>query len=292
MQTLMRAMRTSKISMLMALKRSAMMVLLSVYFVFALMLGSAQSAISAEERPVNFIFLVDVSGSMVMKSTMVTAPNGTQITLFEALREALKQIVNDRRLIGAKSRISFITFGTQITEKSSWPEQLQADSDRETLISRITDPVELQADKHGDTYMGGALDAALTKANQLYSQQDPCTTTFIIMLTDGWDEPPKGAQHQVRSVAAQIVAKEKQIQSKLGVNTWQVAVVGLQRLPDRKAGTTTAAELAKLLGGTFLDVSKEGGGSVSERIFLSLKRTVEGLKGDIKFVGTPPEGAE
>ncbi len=270
--------------------RSSLVALLTLICVFTAI--CPQPSICAEERPVNFIFLVDVSGSMVMKSTMVTAANGSQVTLFEALRDALKQIVNDRRLIGAKSRVSFITFGTQITEKSTWPEQVQADSDRETLIARITDVTELQADKHGDTYMGGALNAALTKANQLYSQQDPCTTTFIIMLTDGWDEPPKGAQHQVKAVAAQIVAKEKQIQSKLGVNTWQVAVVGLQRLPDRKAGTTTAAELAKLLGGTFLDVSKEGGGSVSERIFLSLKRTVESLKGDIKYVGTPSDGTD
>lgn len=43
-----------------------------------------------EERPVNFIFLIDVSGSMLYKSEMVKAVDGSQVTLFEALRQALE----------------------------------------------------------------------------------------------------------------------------------------------------------------------------------------------------------
>ena len=82
---------------------------------FALLLCPAYAA---EERPVNFIFLIDVSGSMVLKSTMVTAADGTQVTLFEALRQALKQVAADPRLMNPKSRISFVTFGTKITEKT------------------------------------------------------------------------------------------------------------------------------------------------------------------------------
>lgn len=68
----------------------------------------------------------------------------------------------------------------------------------------IQSPEALSADKHGDTYMGGALALALQKANQMYSDTDPCTTTFIVMLTDGWDEPPAGATVKVRTVTGDL----------------------------------------------------------------------------------------
>ena len=240
-------------------------------------------ALAAEDRPVNFIFLIDVSGSMVLKSTMVTAADGTQVTLFEALRQALKQVAEDERLINQKSRISFITFGTKITEKSDWPTKLETADDRQTLIKVIQSPDSLTADKHGDTYMGGALALALQKANQMYSETDPCTTTFIVMLTDGWDEPPAGAAIKVRNVATDLAKKESAILNKVGINTWKVLVIGLQRLPDKKAGTTTAKELANLLGGDFIDVTKQAGNTVSERIFLALKSQVEQLKGQLSL---------
>ncbi|HEY9714412.1 MAG TPA: vWA domain-containing protein, partial [Chroococcales cyanobacterium] len=236
------------------------------------------------------IFLIDVSGSMLSRSTMVKAQDGSQITLFEALRQALEQVAQDPRLIGAKSRISFITFGTKITEKTNWPAQIQSDKDRQALIGMIHSPAELDADKHGDTYMGGAISQALNKANEMYSQADPCTTTFIVMLTDGWDEPPAGATIKVKTVATQLAAKQRQVLAQLGVKTWQVLVIGLQRLPDRKAGTTTAKELAELLGGGFIDVTKQAGGTVSERIFLALKEQVEALKGQLKVAATSTSG--
>jgi len=236
---------------------------------------------AAEERPVNFIFLIDVSGSMVLKSTMVTASDGSQVTLFESLRQALKQVAADERLINPKSRISFITFGTKITEKTDWPSKLETAEDRQSLLRVIQSPEALSADKHGDTYMGGALALALQKANQLYSETDPCTTTFIVMLTDGWDEPPPGAAVKVRDISAQLTKKQNEIFKKVGIKTWKVLVIGLQRLPDRKAGTTTAKELAEMLGGDFIDVTKQAGGTVSERIFLSLKSQVEQLKGQL-----------
>jgi hypothetical protein len=237
--------------------------------------------LAAEERPVNFIFLIDVSGSMVLKSTMVTAADGTQVTLFEALRQALKQVAEDPRLINPKSRISFLTFGTKITDKTDWPSKLERSDDRQALLKVIQSPEALSADKHGDTYMGGALALALQKANQMYSEADPCTTTFIVMLTDGWDEPPAGATIKVRDVANDLTTKQKQIFKKVGIKTWKVLVIGLQRLPDKKAGTTTAKELANLLGGEFIDVTKQSGGTVSQRIFLALKSQVEQLKGQL-----------
>lgn len=236
---------------------------------------------AAEERPVNFIFLIDVSGSMVLKSTMVTAADGTQVTLFESLRQALKQVAADERLINPKSRISFITFGTKITEKTDWPSKLETLEDRQSLLKVIQSPDSLSADKHGDTYMGGALALALQKANQMYSDADPCTTTFIVMLTDGWDEPPPGATVKVRDVASELTKKQNDIFKKVGIKTWKVLVIGLQRLPEKKAGTTTAKELADMLGGGFIDVTKQAGGTVSERIFLSLKSQVEQLKGQL-----------
>jgi hypothetical protein len=237
--------------------------------------------LAAEERPVNFIFLIDVSGSMVLKSTMVTAADGTQVTLFESLRQALKQVAADERLINPKSRISFITFGTKITEKTDWPSKLETPEDRQSLLKVIQSPDSLSADKHGDTYMGGALALALQKANQMYSDADPCTTTFIVMLTDGWDEPPPGATVKVRDVASELTKKQNEIFKKVGIKTWKVLVIGLQRLPEKKAGTTTAKELADMLGGGFIDVTKQAGGTVSERIFLSLKSQVEQLKGQL-----------
>lgn len=243
-----------------------------------------------EERPVNFIFLIDVSGSMLYKSEMVKAADGSQVTLFEALRQALEQIVQDPRLINAKSQTSFITFGTKVTEKTEWPSKISSDKDRQTLISMIHSPDQLSADKHGDTYMGGALSQALQKANSLFSDADPCTTTFIVMLTDGWDEPPPGATIKVRSVASELSQKQRQMLSKLGVKTWQVLVIGLQTLPDRKAGTTTAKELAEILGGGFIDVTKQAGGTVSERIFLALKQQVEALKGQLNVAQSSASG--
>jgi len=254
----------------------------AVFAILSLLIFSSFSpAFAEEERPTNFIFLLDVSGSMLYKSEMVPAAGGQKVFLFEALRQALEQIVQDPRLIGPKSKACVITFGTQVTEKSDWPQQLLTDQDRQKLVQLIQSPEALQADKHGDTYMGGALTMALEKANKMYANSDPCTTTYIVMLTDGWDEPPPGAQIKARDAAAKFVARSKEIQQKLGVKTWQSLVIGLQNLPDRKAGTTTARELAALLDGGFIDVTKQAGGTVSEKIFLALKKTVESLKGEI-----------
>jgi hypothetical protein len=240
----------------------------------------AQAA-EERERPVNFVFLVDVSGSMVMKSTMVKGPDGKDITLFEALRSALKQMVEDSRLIGPASQVSFITFGTAITEKADWPNKLGDPALRAQLVSKIVSPETLAADKHGDTYMGGALYAAVEKARAMAKEGDACTMTFIVMFTDGWDEPPAGAPHKVRDVSKQILLEKRIAKEKVGVDTWQTRVVGLQRLPDSKAGTTTAKELATLIGGEFIDVNSQSGGTVSDRIFAALKKTVESLKGEI-----------
>lgn len=239
-------------------------------------------AAEERERPVNFVFLVDVSGSMVMKSTMVKGPDGKDITLFEALRSALKQMVEDSRLIGPASQVSFITFGTAITEKADWPNKLGDPALRAQLVNKIASPETLSADKHGDTYMGGALYAAVEKARAMAKEGDACTMTFIVMFTDGWDEPPAGAPHKVRDVSKQILLEKRIAKEKVGVDTWQTRVVGLQRLPDSKAGTTTAKELATLIGGEFIDVNSQSGGTVSDRIFAALKKTVESLKGEIK----------
>ncbi len=243
-----------------------------------------------EERPVNFIFLIDVSGSMISPRTMVPSGSGGQITLFEALRQALKQIVEDERLICARSKVSFITFGTNVTEKTDWPLSLATPADRQSLSCRIASAEQLQADKHGDTYMAGALDQAYSKAGQMVSKTEPCTTTFIIMLTDGWDEPPKGASLHVKDVAQKIIARQKELRTTLGVNTWQVRVVGLQRLPDKKAGTTTACQLAHMLGGEFLDVTRQGGETVAQRIFLALKKTVADLQGQVELAALDKGG--
>jgi hypothetical protein len=94
----------------------------------------------------------------------------------------------------------------------------------------------------------------------------------------------------VQDAAAKYVARSREIQKKLGVKTWQALVIGLQNLPDRKAGTTTARELASLLDGEFIDVTKQAGGTVSEKIFHALKQTVEGLKGEIKLAGKDAGG--
>ncbi len=85
---------------------------------------------------------------------MVTAADGTQVTLFEALRQALKQVAEDPRLINPKSRISFITFGTKITEKTDWPSKLETAEDRQSLLKVIQSPDALNADKHGGYLYG------------------------------------------------------------------------------------------------------------------------------------------
>src|SRR5215471_6484157 len=239
-------------------------------------------AADESDRHANFVFLIDVSGSMVSKSTMVASADGQQIKLFEALRQALKQIIEDERLISEKSRICFVTFGTKISEKSTWPSQLESPALRQKLLEKIQSPQELEADKHGDTYMAGALNLAYEKAKQLSATGDPCTTTFIVMLTDGWDEPPAGAPLKIRPVASRLLAKQRELESRLGVNTWQMRVIGLQKLPERKTGTTTASQLADLIGGEFIDVAQQEGDSVPDRIFAALKRTIEGLKGELR----------
>ena len=223
---------------------------------------------------------------MLYPSEYVTQSDGSKIALFEALRQALKQIVQDRRLIGDRGRACFITFGTKITEKSDWPTRVATEVNRRKLLTMIDSPDELSADKHGDTYMAGALSLALQRANQLYSESDPCTTTFVVMLTDGWDEPPTGTTLKVRDVASRLLVRAKELQSKVGVKTMQVLVVGLQNLPNRKAGTTTARELADLLDGSFIDVTRQSGGTVSEKIFSALKQTVGSLRGNIKIASS------
>jgi Mg-chelatase subunit ChlD len=239
--------------------------------------GDAQTT----ERPINFIFLVDVSGSMVSKRTMVTGVGGKEITLFEALRDALRAIIADDRVLPANSKVSFITFGTAIEPKSDWPSGVSSKEDREQLIAHVSNSAELQADKHGDTYMAGALDSAYTKVQDFTQGADPCATTFVVMMTDGWDEPPPGAKLKVRDVARTFVQKQRALTEKLGVNTLQVRVIGLQRLPDRKAGTTTARELATILGGDFLDVTTQGGSTVATRIFRAVQKTISDLRAKI-----------
>ncbi len=243
----------------------------------------------SDERPANFVFLLDVSGSMVSARTQVKSADGSNVTLFEALRQALQQIVKDDRLLSPKSKVAFITFGTAITEKSDWPNSVTTSEERKALLSKIASATELQADKHGDTYMAGGLEAAYARAEQFAKDSPSCTSTFIVMLTDGWDEPPANASYKVADEAAKFIAKENELKQRLGVNTWQVRVVGLQRLPDKKAGTTTAAEVAKLLGGSFLDVSKEQTGTIAERIYAALKQTIAELQGEIELAaaGTP-----
>jgi hypothetical protein len=162
---------------------------------------------SAEVRPANFVFLVDVSGSMLSKKTMVPGADGQPITLFEALRTALRQIVMDERLLTPQSKVAFVTFGTAVNEKDAWPAKLDQPESRSALVAKISSPDELQADKHGDTYMAGALDKAYQKATELSAESEPCTTCFIIMLTDGWDEPPAGAPLHIRDIAAKVVHK-------------------------------------------------------------------------------------
>ncbi|MBX9720663.1 MAG: VWA domain-containing protein, partial [Candidatus Obscuribacterales bacterium] len=233
-----------------------------------------------DERPANFVFLLDVSGSMVSARTQVKAADGSNVTLFEALRQALEQIVKDDRLVSPKSKVAFITFGTAITEKNDWPSSLATSEERKSLLTKIASAAELQADKHGDTYMAGGLEAAYARAEQFAKDSASCTSTFIVMLTDGWDEPPANASYKVADEAAKFIAKQNELKQKLGVNTWQVRVVGLQRLPDKKAGTTTAAEVAKLLGGSFLDVSKEQSGTIADRIYAALKQTIAELQGE------------
>lgn len=240
---------------------------------------------SASDKPVNFIFLVDVSGSMVSKSTMVTDGSGGTITLFEALRKAVQNIVSDSRLIKQGSRISFITFGTTVSEKSDWPTSITTDEDRTKLVQLIGDPTALSADRKGDTYMGGALNQALVRADNFLLKSDPCTTTFIMMLTDGWDEPPAAAQYKAADVAQQIVRKKETIKRKVGIDTWQTAVIGLKRLPTSKVGTTTAAQLSKMINGTFLDITQEKGKSVSDQIYLALSKILENQRGTFSFPG-------
>lgn len=250
----------------------------------------SQSSIDySQERPANFVFLVDVSGSIISPRTMVKAKDGSSITLFEALRQALKQIVQDERLLGPKSKIAFITFGTAVTEKSDWPTSLSSSKDRALLLEKISSSTELAADKHGDTYMAGGLEAAYNRALEFAKDSEPCTSTFIVMLTDGWDEPPAGATLNISNEAKKFQDKEKELKQKLGVNTWQMRVVGLQRLPEKKQGTTTAAELSKLLGGEFLDVSKAETGTVGERIYAAMKKTISELRGQIDL---PAEGSQ
>lgn len=246
----------------------------------------APASATATDKPVNFIFLVDVSGSMVSKTTIVTDAAGNKITLFEALRGAVRNIVSDGELIKQGSRVSFITFGTNVVEKTAWPATISSEEDRTRLVTLIDTPAELSADRKGDTYMGGGLNQALAKANEFVSKSDPCTTTFIMMLTDGWDEPPKDAKYNVRDIAKQFVARKEEIKNKVGIDTWQVAIIGLKSLPRIKEGTTTAAELSGLLGATFLDVTQEKGRSVSEKIATALGKIISNQRGTFTLVST------
>ena len=221
---------------------------------------------------------------MVSRTTMVTDSSGAKITLFESLRQAIRDIVSDKRLIKEGSRLCFITFGTKVEEKKTWPESISSDKDRQKLIDLIEDQSTLKADRIGDTYMGGALSLALAKAIQFRNQSDPCTTNFILMLTDGWDEPPKDAKYDVREVARKVVSGQKEVKEKIGIDTWQIAVIGLKQLPKMKEGTTTAEELATLLNGTFLDVTREKGKSVSSKIYAGLSKILLNQRGRLTLV--------
>lgn len=271
-------------------------IFLALFFVFVSFyacsrpVSAQESGLSySEDRPANFVFLLDVSGSIVSPRTMVKAKDGSSITLFEALRQSLLQMVRDERLLSPNSKVGFVTFGTSVTEKKEWPSSLAAKENRDLLLAKIASATELSADKHGDTYMAGGLAQAFETAERFMKDSAPCTSTFVIMLTDGWDEPPAGARYNIKDEAARFRNKQDDLKRKLGTNTWQIRVIGLQRLPDKKAGTTTASEVAKLLGGEFLDVSKSESGTIAERIYAAMKKTIAELKGqiDLPVQGSP-----
>ena len=108
--------------------------LLFAVAVSLLVIASLRGVIAQPQKEgitTNFIFLIDVSGSMLFDSTTpVTTAEGERITLFEALRKALIEIVKDERLIAPSSRVEFITFGTRVEEKSSWVKRLDTNTDK------------------------------------------------------------------------------------------------------------------------------------------------------------------
>jgi len=102
------------------------------------------------------------------------------------------------------------------------------------LVGKISSPETLAADKHGDTYMGGALHAAIDKARSMAKDSDACTMTFIVMFTDGWDE--RLLLHHIRCAMWPNKFLPKTTGKRKGRRRHlQTRVVGLQRLPDSKA---------------------------------------------------------
>ena len=260
--------------------------LLFAVAVSLLVIASLRGVIAQPQKEgitTNFIFLIDVSGSMLFDSNTVTTAEGERITLFEALRKALIEIVKDERLIAPSSRVEFITFGTRVEEKSSWVKRLDTNTDRENLIRLLSSEKELAADPKGDTYMARALRLAYDRAVTFPGSSEKCAVNFIVMLTDGYDDPPAGASVKLNEVALLFTRKQKTLMEASGTNNWVVRVIGLQAPTNIRPDITTAPQVAEMLSGRFISVeSKE---SAPEKIFDALKATLQSFQSQIQVEG-------
>lgn len=238
--------------------------------------------------PANFIFMIDVSGSMVDRDNDVLSGNGARISLFEALRSALQAIIADERLVARNSRVAVITFGTEVREKSGWPVVIGSTEERASLIDKISSAEELRADPRGDTYMARALQMAFDRASQFESSTALCTPTFIIMLTDGCDDPPRSGSRigrigRIEDIARRFKDKQQSILKRTGYDNLIVRVIGLQSTPAKQDCRTSAPTVAEMMGGQFLNIREEDGESVQDKIAATLKSVFSGKHGRIRI---------
>lgn len=246
---------------------------------------SEQPDLTENSSPANFIFMIDVSGSMVDRDNDVLSGNGARITLFEALRSALQAIIADERLVARNSRLAVITFGTEVREKSGWPAVIGSTEERASLIDKISSAEELRADPRGDTYMARALRLAFDRASQFESSTALCTPTFIIMLTDGCDDPPRSASRtgRIEDIARRFKDKQQSVRERTGYNNFIVRVIGLQSTPAKQDCRTSAPTVAEMMGGQFLNIREQDGESVQDKIAATLKSVFSGKHGRIRI---------
>ena len=130
--------------------------------------------------------------------------------------------------------------------------------------------------------MARALRLAYDRAVTFPGSSEKCAVNFIVMLTDGYDDPPTSASVKLNEVALLFTRKQKALMETSGTNNWVVRVIGLQAPTNTRPEVTTAPQVAEMLA-QFINVeSKE---SAPEKIFDALKATLQSFQSQIQVEG-------
>lgn len=123
-------------------------------------------------KPVDVVLVLDVSGSMTEKD--VSDENGNKIERREALKRAVNNFIDHTAVTSPESRISIVTFNTEVSEKIDYT---MVDSSGVNALKEIV--------KNLDADGGTRQDKALITAGMIAKRADSNRDVNVILFSDG-----------------------------------------------------------------------------------------------------------